>query len=295
MEFLLLFVAIHVVIWVTKLLLDRRAQERASYNREIELSRINQFRNKIQTELDQIMTHGNTKHLDVILDDVLRYNAEWDQKYHQKLQMEAERSRDHLQLERSEFRKIINPAIEQLRIKVDLESENFNRSGKTQFLSAKKCKELIKLEERTMFLKEPSSEFPAHTNLQVHRLRAKGLSDEEIQHRIISNNTKNAKNQRKQALIAAADGNARKVAESIKRKLPVPTLCPYCQNPSDTWRADHIIPVAQGGLSTMGNMVNVCESCNTRKKDVTLRSFCKSAGFDYIAVIERLEHLGKTI
>jgi HNH endonuclease len=32
---------------------------------------------------------------------------------------------------------------------------------------------------------------------------------------------------------------------------------------------DHVVPIAQGGLSTPGNVVPSCKSCNTLKRDMT--------------------------
>lgn len=32
---------------------------------------------------------------------------------------------------------------------------------------------------------------------------------------------------------------------------------------------DHIVPLAQGGTSTPGNIVPACKTCNTRKRDLT--------------------------
>ncbi|MFN7610426.1 MAG: HNH endonuclease, partial [bacterium] len=56
---------------------------------------------------------------------------------------------------------------------------------------------------------------------------------------------------------------------------------------------DHIYPVSKGGLSTAGNMVFVCVDCNAKKRDLTLRRFLISYGFDEHYVREALDLLGK--
>jgi 5-methylcytosine-specific restriction endonuclease McrA len=72
--------------------------------------------------------------------------------------------------------------------------------------------------------------------------------------------------------------------------------CPYCgselgQKP----HADHINPVAYGGLSVSENMVYVCASCNLRKKDLTLQEFIRAANLERDAVEQRLMRLGKRV
>lgn len=43
-------------------------------------------------------------------------------------------------------------------------------------------------------------------------------------------------------------------------------LCAYgCDRPATA--LDHVIPVAQGGLTVPGNMVPACTTCNSRKRD----------------------------
>jgi 5-methylcytosine-specific restriction endonuclease McrA len=72
--------------------------------------------------------------------------------------------------------------------------------------------------------------------------------------------------------------------------------CPYCggdlgQEP----HADHIIPVAYGGLSVSTNMVYVCAACNLKKGDLTLQEFIQAADLERDAVEQRLRSLGKRL
>lgn len=47
--------------------------------------------------------------------------------------------------------------------------------------------------------------------------------------------------------------------------------CYYCQKPlkKEEVTMDHIVPLAQGGKSTPGNVVPSCKSCNNLKRDMT--------------------------
>jgi hypothetical protein len=42
-------------------------------------------------------------------------------------------------------------------------------------------------------------------------------------------------------------------------------LCRYCGRRSQTMEIDHIIPVSQGGESTLDNLVTACRRCNRKK------------------------------
>lgn len=42
-------------------------------------------------------------------------------------------------------------------------------------------------------------------------------------------------------------------------------LCRYCGRRSQTMEVDHIIPVSQGGTSTLENLVTACRNCNRKK------------------------------
>jgi 5-methylcytosine-specific restriction endonuclease McrA len=98
---------------------------------------------------------------------------------------------------------------------------------------------------------------------------------------------------RKEALAAAHVGKTRIEAEkikserTIKHQLDILPDCPYCAKPfdNDKAHADHIYPVAKGGLSTMKNMVYICPDCNTKKKDKTLIQFARKYNLD-LKIIE---------
>jgi hypothetical protein len=42
-------------------------------------------------------------------------------------------------------------------------------------------------------------------------------------------------------------------------------ICRYCGRRSQTIEVDHVIPVSQGGTSTLDNLVTACRTCNRKK------------------------------
>jgi 5-methylcytosine-specific restriction endonuclease McrA len=86
----------------------------------------------------------------------------------------------------------------------------------------------------------------------------------------------------------------RTTAAQLKPGLRRDHDCPYCGSSlgADP-HADHIHPVAKGGLSTPRNMVMVCSPCNGAKRDLTLNQFISSRRLDRDMVFERLSRLGK--
>jgi uncharacterized membrane protein YqaE (UPF0057 family)/ribosomal protein L7/L12 len=42
-------------------------------------------------------------------------------------------------------------------------------------------------------------------------------------------------------------------------------ICRYCGQRSQTMEVDHVVPVSEGGLSTLDNLVTACRDCNRRK------------------------------
>ena len=48
-------------------------------------------------------------------------------------------------------------------------------------------------------------------------------------------------------------------------------VCYYCRQSlaKDAVTMDHVVPIAQGGKSTPGNIVPCCKSCNNLKRDMT--------------------------
>lgn len=111
-----------------------------------------------------------------------------------------------------------------------------------------------------------------------------------------------AKKRERVAKIEAYEGRIRDGSKIVKRRLLNSIEynnwnCPYCNRKKIPSKAvaDHIYPVSKGGLSTLQNMVLICNNCNKNKSDLTLRIFCKKQNFNYEKVIERLEELGKDI
>lgn len=100
---------------------------------------------------------------------------------------------------------------------------------------------------------------------------------------------------RKIELGTAAMGKTRAVASVRKRKLKKSDECPYCGQlfGSDAGVADHIYPVARGGLSVTDNMVYICTPCNQKKSDRTLNEYIYKYRLDMIAIHKRLSKLGK--
>lgn len=47
--------------------------------------------------------------------------------------------------------------------------------------------------------------------------------------------------------------------------------CVYCFGSATTF--DHVVPVARGGHTTLGNMVPACVSCNSKKRTIDLDRF----------------------
>ncbi|MBI4866159.1 MAG: HNH endonuclease [Candidatus Wallbacteria bacterium] len=102
------------------------------------------------------------------------------------------------------------------------------------------------------------------------------------------------KRQRIVALAAAHSGSARAIAGSIRAQLDISPFCPYCGEPLlGKGHADHIYPVAHGGLSTPRNMVYICATCNQRKADMTLRQFVRKFSLDSDRIELELTRLGK--
>lgn len=103
------------------------------------------------------------------------------------------------------------------------------------------------------------------------------------------------------AKAAAYENKQRELAKSVRtalqRQLENNPCCPYCnvELSSREPHADHIQPVVKGGLSTIGNMVFVCESCNVKKGTLTLRGFLKKMNYVEAEVYERLERMGKDV
>ncbi len=99
----------------------------------------------------------------------------------------------------------------------------------------------------------------------------------------------------KTSVIAEYEGKSRKVARSVKTKLPMNQTCPYCgKEIGKMAHADHIYPISKGGRSTISNMVYICNTCNIKKSDMTLREFILEYKLNRDMIERNLESLGKS-
>lgn len=73
------------------------------------------------------------------------------------------------------------------------------------------------------------------------------------------------------------------------------TPCPYCLQPYRFKHTDHIVPFIMGGSDEYHNLIDVCESCNLKKKAKPLRDFCRAERLDYDRICAHLRTLGKTV
>lgn len=102
--------------------------------------------------------------------------------------------------------------------------------------------------------------------------------------------------QLRKAKLAQVVGESRRAARSVKKMLPSDRVCPYCLHTlGPTPHADHIIPIAMGGLSVESNMIHICAKCNLKKKDKTLLEFCRETGLDFTEIADRLYKMNKRV
>jgi hypothetical protein len=111
---------------------------------------------------------------------------------------------------------------------------------------------------------------------------------------------KEAEQKRIKALAAAHTGKTRQLASTIKNQLRQQAAlisgCPYCgASLGEAPHADHIYPVARGGLSTADNMIYVCQRCNIKKSDKTVYEFVREAKLNLNQVLSNIEILGKRV
>jgi len=109
---------------------------------------------------------------------------------------------------------------------------------------------------------------------------------------------KHSKHSRTKAAAASHFEKSRELAVQIRKRLKkqyaIYQNCPYCIGAlGNDPHADHIYPVSRGGLSTEANMIFVCQSCNIKKRDMTLRDFIKKNKLDRDSIENVLEKLGK--
>ena len=135
---------------------------------------------------------------------------------------------------------------------------------------------------------------------KLHSLENEVL-DNNILLEYLNQKKKKTKERERTAKIAAYEGNARTGTISVKQQLlnvcSSKFKCPYCNN--KTFRedsdADHIYPIAKGGLTTFQNMVLICKKCNASKSSNTLRVFSTRNNYNYLEICSRLEAMGKDV
>src|SRR5258708_8362469 len=133
-----------------------------------------------------------------------------------------------------------------------------------------------------------------HTESEISRCQTELQTITERLSAVLEAESKIQKERRERARISALLNRARSGVEAIKVVLPRDHPCPYCGGPlGHSPHADHIHPVAKGGLSTMQNMVYICAQCNSRKSHMTLTAFAAKEGRDLTEILARLRALGK--
>lgn len=118
--------------------------------------------------------------------------------------------------------------------------------------------------------------------------------EEEIE--VLKKSLTKSKKRERSARLAAYDDKARQGSQSLKKKLLSKIrgnsyVCPYCLTTTKKSELvlDHIHPIAKGGQTLPQNSVLVCPTCNSKKKALTLRVFCKKFDMDFDGIIFRLE------
>jgi len=95
-------------------------------------------------------------------------------------------------------------------------------------------------------------------------------------------------------LAARARGEIRSESSRLRSRLSRDHPCPYCGGElGPNMHADHIHPVAKGGLPVESNYVMVCQRCNQAKRDSTLNQFIDRMGLNREVVLRALKMLGK--
>lgn len=98
----------------------------------------------------------------------------------------------------------------------------------------------------------------------------------------------------KTALAAMNAKETRRIARRYRDRNESCDTCPYCNETiQNGGHDDHIYPVAWGGKSTLDNIVRVCESCNSKKSDMTLAEFAEAYELSLMGIHARLKALGK--
>ena len=58
---------------------------------------------------------------------------------------------------------------------------------------------------------------------------------------------------------------------TVRRETSSTTVCPYCDQEltDENKTLDHREPLSNGGLHSIGNVLVVCQSCNSQKGDIS--------------------------
>lgn len=117
----------------------------------------------------------------------------------------------------------------------------------------------------------------------------------------IENTITEVRKKERSARLNAYENRSRLGSQQLREQeindLVIPYQCPYCENfcEQNDLELDHIIPVSLGGLSMRQNTILVCNGCNRRKRDKTLRRFARENNLNYEEICNRLEARGKII
>jgi 5-methylcytosine-specific restriction endonuclease McrA len=134
-------------------------------------------------------------------------------------------------------------------------------------------------------LDELESLIAAH-EVKVAEEKLKVAKEKEKLHELHARVASNVKEKREQA---------KKFRRDLHKQLSKAAVCPYCGGLLSDSNAhlDHIYPISKGGLSTLKNLVFVCDRCNLDKSDSMLRKFLQQIGCNEQQVYDRLDILKK--
>lgn len=134
-------------------------------------------------------------------------------------------------------------------------------------------------------LDELESLIAAH-EVKVAEEKLKIAKEKEKLHELLARVASNVKEKREQA---------KKFRRDLHMQLSKVAVCPYCGGSLSGSNAhlDHIYPISKGGLSTLRNLVFVCDRCNLDKSDSMLRKFLQRFGCDEQQAYDRLDVLKK--
>lgn len=163
-----------------------------------------------------------------------------------------------------------------------------------QLSNNKKIKELFELSKK--YKSELEELRYSHRNFNIKstsELEKKLTAMNTAIKKVLVKENKEKKNEKTKAIAANAIDKGRELADTLKNKIPKTTLCPYCNEKLTNPHLDHIYPISKGGGSSSTNLVYVCQTCNLKKSDLTLRNFIKKFDLDKERIEDTLEELGK--